>query len=84
MSYIANTTKPKWRIPRLRLNKYREPIKMICTKNNKKLQALGIYKGKVVNVEPDIFNMINFYDKGNKITRHIKLSKKQMRKFKEE
>ena len=66
-----------------RLTKYRNNIKMICTKNNKKLQELGIYKGKVVTVKPDTFNMIEFYDKVNKITRHIKLSKKLMKKFKE-
>jgi len=63
--------------------RYREPIKMICTKNNKKLQALGIFKGKVVSVEPDIYNSIKFYDKQNKMTRHIKLSRKLMKKFKE-
>ena len=77
MGGISQTATPK-RKPR-----YRDSVKMICTKNNNKLQALGIYKGKVVNVEPDIFNVIKFYDKANKINRHIKLSKKQMKKFKE-
>jgi len=65
------------------MRKYRDNIKMICTKNTKKLQAFGIYKGKVVIVKPDIYNMIEFEDKVHKITRHIKLPKKLMKKFKE-
>ena len=62
---------------------YRASIKMVCKKNHKKLLKFGIAKDQVVNVEPDIFNMIKFYDEENKITRHIKLPRKLMRKFKE-
>jgi hypothetical protein len=50
-------------------------------KNSKKLQAFGIVKGQVVNVEPNIYNSIHF--KEGKMTRHIHLSRKLMKKFKE-
>ena len=56
-------------------------MKMICMKNSKKLQAFGIVKGQVVNVEPNIYNSIHF--KEGKMTRHIHLSRKLMKKFKE-
>ena len=66
---ILHRPKPK-RPPR-----YREPIKMICM-SNKFAKKYDIIKDQIVNVEPDIYNMIVM---GN---RHIKLSRKQMRKFK--
>jgi len=74
---ILYKSKPKHNL------KYREAIKMICVKNHKKLLHFGIKKGQVVNVEPNLYNLIEFYDTENKINRYIKLPPRLMKKFKE-
>jgi len=59
-----------------------DPI-MICKKDKKALNEMGIFKDQKINIDLENINLISFYDDQIKQKRYISLPSKLMKYFKE-